>query len=537
MDSSIAKATSDAVQKLLNQGGAYVDARRTELQNTWQSSMDSSLSDLFGSMDSDGDGFISLAEFKSSSPQSWAALHAVSTSLPGVHDMFISAHVFSSEMRNRLQGHFVPRMSQTWGQWFTVYLQLFFLFQVVMCVIEHARYWLGLRCLPKHSRWPKNPNPEKNPPELAPNAEAVSWYDTPIEGWYERSKTALFVASGFALLRFIQGCTFFVIGVLCLNIANVVPSKLWRTFWLFISKWSIYGILFSLGYYKITIHGKFAGPEKTKILLGNHVCLIEVLVMFAETFPSFVSRVENLSIPLFSGIVHAVDGILVDRSDKNSKHHTLDEIRRRAEDPSAPQVMVFPEGTCNNQKVLFRFNRGPFSIGTSVQMALFKFPYRNFNPTYNGRCLGGNELGDILFRCCCQFVNRLEVKVMPVYHPNEAEIADGTMYATKMQHVMGAHLGCKISNATTKEYADALSKFHEAHKKESAPQKGGWKSLRRASTVADSGRNAGNRSHTDQAEGIRKSGTLWTPWTAWASVMQRLKSRSNSSSIAQSKDD
>ena len=103
--------------------------------------------------------------------------------------------------------------------------------------------------------------------------------------------------------------------------------------------------------------------------------------MFAESFPSFVSRIENLSIPMFPGIVRAVDAILVDRRDHNKKEYgALNEIKRRALDPLAPQVMVFPEGTCNNTNVLFRFNKGVFSLGTPVQLACFKYPYRSFNP-------------------------------------------------------------------------------------------------------------------------------------------------------------
>jgi len=91
--------------------------------------------------------------------------------------------------------------------------------------------------------------------------------------------------------------------------------------------------------------------------------ILILLVMFAESFPSFVSRVENLSIPLFTGIVRAVDAILVDTKNKIKP---LDEIKRRCDmDIHAPQVMVFPEGTCNNSHTLFRFNKGLFSLGKS----------------------------------------------------------------------------------------------------------------------------------------------------------------------------
>jgi hypothetical protein len=43
--------------------------------------------------------------------------------------------------------------------------------------------------------------------------------------------------------------------------------------------------------------------SQVKLLVGNHVSVIEVMILFVNCFPSFVSRVENLTIPLFPGIV------------------------------------------------------------------------------------------------------------------------------------------------------------------------------------------------------------------------------------------
>lgn len=36
-------------------------------------------------------------------------------------------------------------------------------------------------------------------------------------------------------------------------------------------------------------------------------------------------------------------------------------------------------------------------------------------------------------RLCCQFVNRVEVKFLPVHHPTEEERANSTLYANNMQ--------------------------------------------------------------------------------------------------------
>ena len=304
--------------------------------------------------------------------------------------------------------------------------------------------------------------------------------------------------------------------------------------------------------------------------MANHVCIIEVIIMFAETFPSFVSRIENLSIPLFPGIVRAVDAILVDRSSKNNRNGALDEIKRRALDPTAPQVMVFPEGTCGNSNVLFRFNKGPFSLGKPVQLVCFKYPYRFYNPCYNGRCVGGNELGDIILRCCCQFVNRIDVHVLPVHSPTEEEKTStplGLLYASNMQKRMAQELNCQTSNATKKMYDEVLQTFRRIERNSVSKQGDSeWTSLLRKSSPTTSPsaspkRRKKENEENEEHEGHRRDsaadefmgateerkdtecvdGDVWWPWTAYSNVVEKLKelraARSSSSSSASDKNE
>ena len=112
-------------------------------------------------------------------------------------------------------------------------------------------------------------------------------------------------------------------------------------------------------------------------------------------------------------------------------------------------------------------------------------PYHSFNPSYTGQAVGGNETIDLLWRSACQFVQRMEVKFLPVYKPNEAERKDATLYANNMQRLMASHLGmyfvcvqfvttltrhththtgCKISDATFKDYV-SVEKAYKALQK------------------------------------------------------------------------
>ena len=528
-------------------------SRSTQVAESWQQAHEKSLHELFRSLDKNGDGQISPEEFTGASASSWAAMHTIAMSLPTVEDTF---HKIGHTLLQQ------PKIGDPWYSWVATWIYYLFLIQIALAIMEHVRYWLGLRCLPAKKRWPtledKRRLPDGKPVHVS-NAEAACWYDTPQTGVYITLKTAFMVLSGLALLRIVQGCIVFVSAVASINVANIVPLRAWRAFWLGATRWQVYLLLASLGYYKVPVTGKFASSEEVKLLMGNHVCLIEVIVMFAEAFPSFVSRVENLSIPLFTGIVHAVDAILVDRKASSSRGGALDEIRRRVLNPKAPQVMIYPEGTCGNSNTLFRFNKGPFSLGKPVQLACFKYPYHSYNPAYIGRCLGGNELGDVILHCTLQFVNRIEVRILPVHYPTKEEIESepkGALYAKNMQQRMALELGNNTSDATSKDYDEALRRFNEARREEKMKrqlkQKGRLSGLRskpdkrsRATTsdIVETAEAAGGESlgsensvpsdyelgdnvagdpdGTKPAECVE--GKVWWPWTAWDSVLTRVK--------------
>ena len=202
--------------------------------------------------------------------------------------------------------------------------------------------------------------------------------------------------------------------------------------------------------------------------------------------------------------------------------------------------MIFPEGTCNNSNTLFRFNKGPFSLGKPVQLACFQYPYRSYNPAYIGRALGGNELGDVILHCALQFVNRIDVHVLPVYYPTREEIESepkGQLYANNMQRRMAIELGNNTSDATRKDYDAALQRFNEARRNETerrrAKQRGrvsGLREGRRGARVGQGGDGAAEGGVYATTTGRRAaaptragSGKVWWPWTAWDSVLQQVR--------------
>merc|ERR1712224_15103 len=126
----------------------------------------------------------------------------------------------------------------------------------------------------------------------------------------------------------------------------------------------------------------------------------------------------------------------------------------------------------NNQKSIFRFSRGAFDTGASqVQLVLFKFPYRHFNPAYTGAATGGHEIWDLFYRSACQLYNDMEVNFLPAHVATEAELADPTEFANNMQKVMAAHLHMKINDLTFKAYVDVHKEYQAKNREERAQRR------------------------------------------------------------------
>jgi len=288
-------------------------------------------------------------------------------------------------------------------------------------------------------------------------AEAMT-YDTPLTR-YEKAKILFFLCTGMLFVRIFFFFLFFACGAFTLHLSvlggrNRRNNPTW--FWACEKAVYFFGrmMLISVGFAKIVVHGQ--RDPRCKLLVGNHVNVIEVVYLFiSASLPSFVSRIENLNIPLFKTVTDSCSAVLVDRDAAASRAKTLQTIKARAKEPESVPLMMFPEGTCNMQRGLFQFKRGAFEPGLPVQMVAFKYVYHHFNPTWNGRAVGGNDLADLALRLASQFVNRLEVAFLPPYTPSTEEAADATLYAAKVQRMMGAVLQAPVSDARYEDYVAA----------------------------------------------------------------------------------
>ncbi|CAJ1031113.1 Acyltransferase, putative [Leishmania guyanensis] len=306
---------------------------------------------------------------------------------------------------------------------------------------------------------------EGNPAKVDKMAAFV--YDTPPDT-YERVKMFCFMVTGVAFVRVFTALASIFLGLFTASVAGYFDRYAhpwWFGFWSRVTAFITIVVFAVLGVYSVPQYGQFSSRSECKILIANHSCVMEVIWLYVMGgFPSFVSRKENLSFFFFGNVVRGSSSILVDRDVATSREQTMKSIMQRAGDPTAPQLMIFPEGTTGNQQALLMFKKGVFEASMPVQMVCIAFPYKHFNPAWLGRGAGGNSLCDILLRLSCQFVNYAEVRLLPVYYPTEEEKKDPKLYAGHCQRMIATVLREKISDASFGDYKEAFRRFAELKK-------------------------------------------------------------------------
>jgi hypothetical protein len=433
------EALSVAAEAYVKEGRARLNSYAGLVQQRVQGSLEK----LFEELDRNHDGVIDRVEFQTKSMAALATIRSLE--MPNLEDLPFPP---------------LPTLESGFMMFHRILsMQLMFLVGIAVVDITYSTFFNSKSHIHSDGSFR---------PQHVLRREALS-YDTPMT-WYERVKLVFFLASGLLFLRAILTFVFFFIAISCVNIAVLggrsrTSHPHWFAFWNQVTTFFGYLMLASMGFYYIKIMGSPARKSEAKILIGNHVCVVEAVAFFLLCdLPSFVSRIENMAIPMFGGLVRATQAIVVDRSQSTSRTKTLDEIRHRAQNPHANRLFLFPEGTCDNHQVLFQFKKGAFEPGEPVQPVCFRFVYTHFNPAWTGRPCGGNDMLDLLLRLWSQFVNRLEVEFLPVHVPTEEERGDPYLYAANCQMEMAKALHMNVSDATFQDYVEAARKYYRRDK-------------------------------------------------------------------------
>ncbi|XP_042066083.1 lysophospholipid acyltransferase LPEAT2-like [Salvia splendens] len=260
-----------------------------------------------------------------------------------------------------------------------------------------------------------------------------------VEGLYEWLKILLCLP--IAAVRLVLFGLCLMVGYLTTRLAlygwkdRQNPMPRWRCRLMWVTRFCGRAILFSFGYHWIKRKGKPAPREIAPIVVSNHVSYIDPIFFFYELFPTIVSADSHDSMPFVGTIIRAMQVIYVDRFSKSSRKHAVNEIKRKASCNQFPRVLLFPEGTTSNGKVLLSFQIGAFIPGYPVQPVVVRYPYVHFDQSW-----GNITLTVLMFRMFTQFHNFVEVEYLPLSYPNECQKENAVQFAQRTGRAIASAL-------------------------------------------------------------------------------------------------
>jgi 1-acyl-sn-glycerol-3-phosphate acyltransferase len=116
---------------------------------------------------------------------------------------------------------------------------------------------------------------------------------------------------------------------------------------------------------------RIEGREKavkgtTYIIISNHQSILDILLINCLRYRfKWISKIENLKVPVLGWYLRMADYITVDRGNKESKEEMFEESINCLNDGTS--IMLFPEGTRSVNREIGFFKRGAFQLAISAQ--------------------------------------------------------------------------------------------------------------------------------------------------------------------------
>ncbi|XP_030511458.2 lysophospholipid acyltransferase LPEAT2 [Rhodamnia argentea] len=239
------------------------------------------------------------------------------------------------------------------------------------------------------------------------------------------------------------------------------PMPRWRCRLMWVTRICARCILFSFGYQWIRRKGKPAPRETAPIVVSNHVSYIDPIFYFYELFPTMVAAESHDSIPFVGTIIRAMQVIYVNRFVPSSRKNAVNEIKRKASCDRYPRVLLFPEGTTTNGRVIISFQLGAFIPSYPIQPVIVRYPHVHFDQSW-----GNVSLAKLMFRMFTQFHNFMEVEYLPVLYPLEDPKETAVHFAKRAGHAIATALNV---TQTSHSYGDVMLLMKASESKQEKP--------------------------------------------------------------------
>jgi 1-acyl-sn-glycerol-3-phosphate acyltransferase len=122
--------------------------------------------------------------------------------------------------------------------------------------------------------------------------------------------------------------------------------------------------------WKIKIEGREKAKKgETYVIISNHQSMLDTLFINSLRYRfKWVSKIENLKVPVLGWYLRMADYIVVNRGNEESKIEMLDKSLNYLK--NGISVMLFPEGTRSSDNEVAMFKRGAFQLAIDSNVSI-----------------------------------------------------------------------------------------------------------------------------------------------------------------------
>lgn len=142
---------------------------------------------------------------------------------------------------------------------------------------------------------------------------------------------------------------------------------------------------------KTVLHGE---KPKVGLMMSNHLSYIDIWMIPKYAITVFVAKAEVKKMPLVGWGASAVNTVYVDRSSKESRGATKEEIAERIR--KGRSVIIFPEGTTGDGNGLLPLKPGMFFVAAEEKFPIIPVAIFYENPDL--AWVGDDNMGAHFFR-------------------------------------------------------------------------------------------------------------------------------------------
>jgi 1-acyl-sn-glycerol-3-phosphate acyltransferase len=129
-----------------------------------------------------------------------------------------------------------------------------------------------------------------------------------------------------------------------------------------ILNWQSWILVWLLPIWKVRVEGREKALKGTAyVIISNHQSILDILLVNCLRYRfKWVSKIENLKMPVLGWYLRMADYIIINRGNKESKEEMMQKSYQCLK--SGTSIMMFPEGTRSADREIGFFKRGAFQL-------------------------------------------------------------------------------------------------------------------------------------------------------------------------------